>query len=453
MAEVDDAAVAARTKELLADDEAIKTQYGDGTLTVKTLRKAVAAALGVEESAIKKVVKATLLSYMDEQDAPEEEAVVEDDPADEDEEEPKAKKAKKEKKPKAKRTDRLTDKDALNARMKEDNWTVTEKMRPAKDGVAPKKAGDKYFRKPGEAKQYRSLLEIARAHYPEFLTGEPPAKKVKPPSEKKERAPRASASAAKPEKKIVVGKITKAGKGAASSAPPKKKKAEALPSPPPAKKPRPKKPEDTVNSAWASVEERVAAADQVLPKMVEGEQWPEIVKMLKMLGRMDVDVDALTSCGIGRTVSKLRKVPDDDVKKIAKALVTKWKDLVAEQEPIAAEAPAASEPEAPAAAEEAPDAPAAAEEAPAAEAAAEEVAAEVLAEAAGEVAAGEVATEAAAAGASAAVAAEVAAEATAEVAAEVAAEAAAAPDDAGAAPMDVDAGAAAPEPAPADGCA
>ena len=356
MAEVDDAAVAARTKELLADDEAIKTQYGDGTLTVKTLRKAVAAALGVEESAIKKVVKATLLSYMDEQDAPEEEAVVEDDPADEDEQEPKAKKAKKEKKPKAKRTDRLTDKDALNARMKEDNWTVTEKMRPAKDGVAPKKAGDKYFRKPGEAKQYRSLLEIARAHYPEFLTGEPPAKKVKPPSEKKERAPRASASAAKPEKKIVVGKITKAGKGAASSAPPKKKKAEALPSPPPAKKPRPKKPEDTVNSAWASVEERVAAADQVLPKMVEGEQWPEIVKMLKMLGRMDVDVDALTSCGIGRTVSKLRKVPDDDVKKIAKALVTKWKDLVAEQEPIAAEAPAASEPEAPAAAEEDEDA-------------------------------------------------------------------------------------------------
>jgi len=443
MAEVDDAAVAARTKELLADDEAIKTQYGDGTLMVKTLRKAVAAALGVEESAIKKVVKATLLSYMDEQDAPEEEAVVEDDPADEDEE-PKAKKAKKEKKPKAKRTDRLTDKDALNARMKEDNWTVTEKMRPAKDGVAPKKAGDKYFRKPGEAKQYRSLLEIARAHYPEFLTGEPPAKKLKPPSERKERAPRVSAAAAKPEKKLVVGKITKAGKGAASSAPPKKKKAEALPSPHPPKKPRPKKPEDTVNSAWASVEERVAAADQVLPKMVEGGQWPEIVKMLKMLGRMDVDVDALTSCGIGRTVSKLRKVPDDDVKKIAKALVTKWKDLVAEQEPIAAEAPAASEPEAPAAAEEA----------PAAEAAADEVAAEVLAEAAGEVAAGEVATEAAAAGASAAVAAEVAAEATAEVAAEVAAEAAAAPaDDAGTAPMDVDASAAAPEPAPADGSA
>ena len=31
---------------------------------------------------------------------------------------------------------------------------------------------DKYYHKPGESKQYRSLLEIARAHYPEYLTGE-----------------------------------------------------------------------------------------------------------------------------------------------------------------------------------------------------------------------------------------------------------------------------------------
>ena len=51
MAEVDDATVAARTKEILETDEAIKTQYGDGSLTVKTLRKAVAAALNAEESA------------------------------------------------------------------------------------------------------------------------------------------------------------------------------------------------------------------------------------------------------------------------------------------------------------------------------------------------------------------------------------------------------------------
>ena len=67
MAEIDDATVAARTKEILETDEAIKTQYGDGLLTVKTLRKAVAAALNAKESAIKKVVKATLSAYMEAQ--------------------------------------------------------------------------------------------------------------------------------------------------------------------------------------------------------------------------------------------------------------------------------------------------------------------------------------------------------------------------------------------------
>lgn len=67
MADVDDATVAARTKEILETDEAIKTQYSDGSLTVKTLRKAVAAALNAKESAIKKVVKATLSAYMEAQ--------------------------------------------------------------------------------------------------------------------------------------------------------------------------------------------------------------------------------------------------------------------------------------------------------------------------------------------------------------------------------------------------
>ena len=67
MAEIDDATVAARTKEILETDEAIKTRYGDGSLTVKTLRKAVAAALNAKESAIKKVVKATLSAYMEAQ--------------------------------------------------------------------------------------------------------------------------------------------------------------------------------------------------------------------------------------------------------------------------------------------------------------------------------------------------------------------------------------------------
>ena len=153
MAEVDDATVAARTKEILETDEAIKTQYGDGSLTVKTLRKAVAAALGAEESSIKKVVKSTLLAYMDEQEPQEEEEAA----ADEEEEAEPA--PKKEKKKKAKRTDRLTDKAALDAKLKEDNWQITEKPRPTKEGGAkPSRHVDKYYKKPGESKQYRSCL-------------------------------------------------------------------------------------------------------------------------------------------------------------------------------------------------------------------------------------------------------------------------------------------------------
>ena len=285
MAEIDDATVAARTKEILETDEAIKTQYGDGSLTVKTLRKAVAAALNAEESAIKKVVKSTLLAYMDEQEPQEE-----DEPAADEEEEAEPA-PKKEKKKKAKRTDRLTDKAALDAKLKEDNWQITEKPRPTKEGGAkPSRHVDKYYKKPGESKQYRSLLEIARAHYPEFLTGEPPAKKEKPQKGKKERAPRSSS--AKPEKKLELGKITKAGKGAASKAPPKRK--ERPPTPPPAKKPKPPPPEQVVNSAWASVPERVIAADKVLPKLVTEKNWDEIKKMLKMLGR---DLGVPSCCG------------------------------------------------------------------------------------------------------------------------------------------------------------
>ena len=72
---------------------------------------------------------------------------------------------KKEKKKKAKRTDRLTDKAALDAKLKEDNWEIKEKPRPTKEGGAkPSRHVDKYYKKPGESKQYRSLLEIARAH-------------------------------------------------------------------------------------------------------------------------------------------------------------------------------------------------------------------------------------------------------------------------------------------------
>ena len=42
-------------------DEDIRRQYRDGSLTVKTVTRAVATGLGVDEEAIKKVVNATLI--------------------------------------------------------------------------------------------------------------------------------------------------------------------------------------------------------------------------------------------------------------------------------------------------------------------------------------------------------------------------------------------------------
>ena len=169
MAEIDDATVAARTKEILETDEAIKTQYGDGSLTVRALRKAVAAALNAEESTIKKVVKSTLYAYMDEQRPPEEEdEAVAAEEAPKEEPAPK-KKAKGVRRKSRKPTDRLTDKAAFEAKLREDNWQVEERPR-SKDGVR-RNTGYKLYSIPGETKQYPSLLQVARAHYPEFVTG------------------------------------------------------------------------------------------------------------------------------------------------------------------------------------------------------------------------------------------------------------------------------------------
>ena len=53
-----------------AGSEAIKAQYGAGSLTVRTLRAAVAKALGVEEAVVKKVVRATLMAQIAAASAP-----------------------------------------------------------------------------------------------------------------------------------------------------------------------------------------------------------------------------------------------------------------------------------------------------------------------------------------------------------------------------------------------
>ena len=62
-ATVADATVAARARELLANDGEIKRQYDNRSLTVSTLRTAVATSLCVDEGSIKNVVKATFLDY------------------------------------------------------------------------------------------------------------------------------------------------------------------------------------------------------------------------------------------------------------------------------------------------------------------------------------------------------------------------------------------------------
>ena len=62
---VPDGTVAARTKKILAGDHSIKAQFDEGTLTVRTLRAAVAESLGLEEADVKKVVKETLMAALE----------------------------------------------------------------------------------------------------------------------------------------------------------------------------------------------------------------------------------------------------------------------------------------------------------------------------------------------------------------------------------------------------
>ena len=104
---------------------------------------------------------------------------------------------KKEKKKKAKRTDRLTDKAALDAKLKEDNWQITEKPRPTKEGGKPVATVDKYYEKPGESSNIDrcwKLLATTRV----FNSSEPRAPRRKNRKRKKKRGPRSSSSA-KPE--------------------------------------------------------------------------------------------------------------------------------------------------------------------------------------------------------------------------------------------------------------
>ena len=99
----------------------------------------------------------------------------------------KPKKAKKEKKePSEKRQStggKVTDKKALEERMAADGWTKEEKKREGSDHV------DKYWLDPKGGKKCRSIVEVARKAYPEFLSEAAKAAptKKKPAAQKKKK--------------------------------------------------------------------------------------------------------------------------------------------------------------------------------------------------------------------------------------------------------------------------
>ena len=74
------------------------------------------------------------------------------------------------------------DRAAVEAKMRTDGWTTTEKARAnAADGSS--RTADKYFTLDGDPKTYRSLPKVARAYYPD-LGGDETAtpKKKRPPA-------------------------------------------------------------------------------------------------------------------------------------------------------------------------------------------------------------------------------------------------------------------------------
>ena len=158
-----DEAITNMTVQLLTSDAEVMAQYNSGSLTVRVLLTAVAARMGVREptKAMKFVVKSALIDYMAQFQEPDEEEAAPAAPA-----APRAKA----RGGGGKRTDKVVDPAGLKAKMDADSWAVTEKPRPGSEEKKGKHV-DKYYRKPGDGKQYRSLLEIARAYYPECLGG------------------------------------------------------------------------------------------------------------------------------------------------------------------------------------------------------------------------------------------------------------------------------------------
>lgn len=61
-----------------------------------------------------------------------------------------------------------------------------------------------------------------------------------------------------------------------------------------------------------------------------GQTEDSLVELLESLAEMDITFKALKETDIGRHVNRLRKNPSNDVRRLVKQLVSKWKDLVDE---------------------------------------------------------------------------------------------------------------------------
>lgn len=80
-----------------------------------------------------------------------------------------------------------------------------------------------------------------------------------------------------------------------------------------------------------SVEEKVLSIRKQLEKMTETKDTTQALDLLNALGKLDINLDILTSTRIGMTVNALRKSStDEETQTVAKSLIKAWKKLVPE---------------------------------------------------------------------------------------------------------------------------
>lgn len=80
-----------------------------------------------------------------------------------------------------------------------------------------------------------------------------------------------------------------------------------------------------------SIEEEVVSIRKQLEKMTETKDFTQALDLLKNLGKLDINLNILTSTRIGMTVNALRKSSEDEeTQTVAKSLIKAWKKLVPE---------------------------------------------------------------------------------------------------------------------------